>query len=140
MSGTAADALERLRVFAASGELAALCEKHGIDLIVAFGSSTDERRAAAAADVDVAVRFATPSRDVVGVTVALQDLLGFEPVDVMNLARASVVARYRALVGTLPLFESTRGLFAETQMAAILGYMDTAPMRRADVALMARST
>lgn len=130
-------ALRRLRSAAGSGELAALCTRHRVRLLVAFGSAVDE--SARPRDLDIAVAFereATP--DLVGVIDGLMRLAGTEKIDLMHLDRAGPVPRERALVGTLPLFEGQASAFANAQMAAISERMETAPMRRLDLELMAQ--
>jgi predicted nucleotidyltransferase len=137
MRRAATEAVRRLRDMAKSGELAAICDRHDVELLAVFGSAAQEDTLPD--DLDVAVRFGRRgSADTVALVVALQDAVGFEPVDVMDLGGASVVARHRALVGTLALYEREPGLFARTQMAAMLAYMDTAWLRQLDLALMAK--
>ncbi len=108
-------------------------------LLVAFGSSV-RPDALPARDLDVAVAFCRrkgAAPDLVGVVNALIDLVDFEGVDVLDLDRAGVVARDQALTATLPLYEEVRGDFAREQMRASLERMDTAWLRRLDLALMA---
>lgn len=137
MSDDPHTALQRLRYAADSGELATLCTRHRIRLLVAFGSAVDETTLPR--DLDIAVAFerhTTP--DPVGVIDDLMRLAGTEKIDLMHLDRAGPVARERALVGTAPLYESRRGNFTRAQMAAISERMETAPMRRLDLELMAQ--
>ena len=56
----------------------------------------------------------------------------------MVLNRAGPVARERALVGGIPLYEGVSGAFATAQMAAVLERMDTDHLRRLDLELMAQ--
>lgn len=130
-------ALRRLLSAADLGELAALCARHRVRLLVAFGSAVDEN--AQPRDLDIAVAFerdATP--DLVGVIDGLMRLAGTEKIDLMHLDSAGPVARERALVGTTPLYESRRGNFTRAQMAAISERMETAVMRRLDLELMSQ--
>jgi predicted nucleotidyltransferase len=129
--------LARLRAAAASGELGDLCTRRGIRLLVAFGSAVRGR--VPPRDLDVAVAFEPGAdRDVIGLTNDLVSLVGTSAVDVMMLDRAGAVARERALVGTVPLFEGEPGVFAGAQIAAMLERMDTAWLRRLDLETMAR--
>ncbi|MEJ5946808.1 hypothetical protein WDZ17_16040 [Pseudokineococcus basanitobsidens] len=140
MSTTAAQALTRLRAAAGDGRLAALCGRHDVDLVTAFGSAVRAAPDGAppARDLDVAVRFGPARGDVVAVVVALTDLLAFDAVDVMDLGRAGVVARSRALgPGAEPLFEASPGLHATAQMAALTTEMETERLRRWDLELLA---
>lgn len=57
----------------------------------------------------------------------------------MDLGRAGPVARSRALApGSEVLHEARKGIFAEAQIAAITEEMETRPMRRRDLELLAR--
>lgn len=131
-------ALVRLREAAMAGELDDLCARHGVRLLVAFGSAAHPA-GRPAGDLDLAVAF---DRDSPGDVVALIDDLSTVAqtgaVDVMDLDRAGPVARERALVGTVPLFEREPGEFARAQMAAMLERMDTAWLRRLDLEAMSR--
>jgi predicted nucleotidyltransferase len=127
--------LEALRAAADGGALAELCRRHGIRLFVVFGSVLDPGRVPR--DLDVAVAFepgATP--DILGLIDDLAALTGVESVDVLDLGRAGPVARERALVATLPLYESRAGVFANTQLAAMTERMETDWLRRLDLELM----
>lgn len=144
MSTTALEALDALRAAASDGRLAALCHGHGLDLVTAFGSAVRASRAGVDGDgrpprdLDVAVRFAVPGGDLVGVVTDLCALLAWDAVDVMDLSRAGVVARSRALgPGAEPLFEAAPGRYARAQMAALTTEMETERMRRRDLELLA---
>ncbi|MEJ5866966.1 hypothetical protein WDV85_04335 [Pseudokineococcus sp. 5B2Z-1] len=139
MSTTALEALDALRAAASDGRLADLCRRHDVDLVSAFGSAVRASRAdvdgPAPRDLDVAIRFGSPGGDLVGVVTALVELLA---VDAMDLARAGVVARSRALgPGAEPLFEAAPGRYALAQMAALTTEMETERMRRRDLELLA---
>ena len=58
-------------------------------------------------------------------------------VDVMDLGRASIVAKDQALSLGEPLYEAADGLYANQQIAAALRRMDTDWLRRLDLELMA---
>lgn len=135
---TALEALHRLEDLAASGQLDAFADRHGVRLMVAFGSVTDPDRRHAARDLDLAVSWlAHSSRDVVALLAELIDLTGCDAVDVLDLDQADVVARDQALSRGRPLYESTAGLYAREQMRASTMRMDTAWLRRLGLELMA---
>jgi predicted nucleotidyltransferase len=125
-----------LQAAADVGELDELCSRHRLRLLVVFGSSVrDDPRPR---DLDIAV--ATVQGERVDLLALIEDLValsGVEDVDVLDLDRAGAVARERALVGTVPLYESEPGAFARTQMAAMLERMDTDWLRRLDLSLLA---
>lgn len=131
-------ALERLREAAATGALDRFCQDRGIGLLVVFGSVVADERVEPPGDLDVAVRFDPPPGDLIAAVNDLIDLTGFSEVDVMDLGRAGVVARAQALgPESLPLFESRAGGFALAQMGALTEAMETAPLRRLDLELLA---
>lgn len=136
---TPADALSVLRDAAVSGELRQVCRRLGIEVLVAFGSAVDPSPIRPPRDLDVAVRLEPDTTsDLVDVVNALIDLTGFTWVDVMDLGRAGVVARARALgPHAEPLYEAESGAVALAQMAALTYAMETAPMRRQDLELLA---
>ena len=145
MSTTAVEALETLRSAAVDGRLAAMCRRHDVNLVTAFGSTVRTSRTGTYAggrpprDLDVAVRFTGPGGDLLAVVTDLVELLAWDAVDVMDLARAGVVARSRALgPGCDPLFEAAPGLHALAQMAALTTEMETERLRRWDLELLAR--
>jgi len=105
--------------------------------MTAFGSTA--RGEPAARDLDLAVAFEPgPRRDVLALLGELVDLTGTDAIDLMELDRAGPVARERALVATMPFFESAPGAFARLQMAAMLERMDTDWLRRLDLDLLAK--
>jgi len=124
-----------LRAAADSGALAALCRRHAIRLFVVFGGVLDATREPR--DLDIAVGYEPGSAvDLLTVIEDLADLSGVEAIDLLDLGRAGPVARERALVGTLPLYESEPGAFANAQMAAMTERMDTDWLRRLDLELL----
>lgn len=131
---TASLALGRLREVAASGELDDLCERHGVRLLVAFGSAT--RGDPGAHDLDIAVAFADGG-DPVLLLDALSAAYGPVEIDLMDLSRAGPVARTNALVGCVPLYERERGVFAQAQIHAMLERMETAWLRELELELLA---
>jgi len=130
------EALDRLAAAAASGELRTVCERYAVDLLVAFGSAV--RPGGSPRDLDLAVRPTVPGIDFLGLLDALATLAGTDRIDLMNLASAGPVARERALVGGLLLFEAVPGALARAQIAAMMERMDTDWLRRLDLDLMAR--
>lgn len=132
------EALAVLVAAAEDGRLDEICDRFGLDLVSVFGSVLDDR-VAEPSDLDVAVRFGPAvETDHVGVISALTELVGCERLDVLVLNRAGVVARSRALgPGSRGLFERERGAYALAQMAAVTEEMETAPMRRRDLELLA---
>lgn len=137
--GTPTEGLQRLRDAAASGVLDDVCERLGIAILVVFGSSVTPGPGREPGDLDIAVRLHEEAdSDIVDVINALIDLTGVSQIDVLDLARAGVVARARALgPGSLPLYEDEPGAVALAQMAALTYAMETAPMRRRDLELLA---
>lgn len=125
----------------ADGRLDAFCERHRLDLFVVFGSTADPD-VVEPGDLDIAVRCDPTSEtraDVVAIADELARWLDLDVVDVVDLARADVVLRSRALgPRTVPLHEGAPGAFAIAQMAAMAEEMETAPMRRRDLELLAR--
>jgi predicted nucleotidyltransferase len=137
---TATDAFHRLRAAATTGELDDLCGDLGIALLVVFGSVIAPLEGHEPGDLDVAIRFApaTAAATRAQVIDALIDLTGYSEVDVVDLAQAGPVLRARALgPDNEPLFEAAPGLFATAQMAALTEAMETAPLRRLDLELLA---
>jgi len=135
MPGDPRAGLAALRIAAEAGVLASLCLRYGVRLLVVFGSVLDESRKARDLDIAVAIRHGVAA-DVLGLIDALARVSGTEAIDLMDLRRAGPVARERALVGTLPLFESDPGTFANAQMAAMLERIETDWLRRLDLELM----
>jgi predicted nucleotidyltransferase len=130
------EALDRLAAAAASGELQTVCERYAVDLLVAFGSAV--RSGGSPRDLDLAVRPTLAGIDFLGLLDALATIAGTDRIDLMSLASAGPVARERALVGGLLLFESAPGALARAQIAAMMERMDTDWLRRLDLDLMAR--
>ena len=132
---TPAQALDRLRHAEASGELAALAERHGLSLVVVFGSAA--RGEPTARDLDVAVGSRLADLDAVRLVMELMDLTGSDAVDLLDLDRAGPVARQHALVPGEPLYEYPAGEFARQQLRASAERLSTEWMRRLDLELMA---
>lgn len=137
MSNAARQAVGRLIAAVVSGDLAKLCSRSEIQLLVLFGSAnlTDSEPH----DVDLALRFERESpRDVLALLNQLYRLTGYETFDVLDLGRARPLARERALVGGRVLHESRPGCFANEQIAAIMQRLDTDHMRQVELELMSR--
>lgn len=128
-------ALQRLRDAAGDGRLDALCERQAVRLLTVFGSAV--RPDGAPRDLDVAVG-AEPGRafDLLALVGELTDLTGSDALDVLVLDRAGPVARERALVGCVALYESGPGVYANAQIAAVGERMDTEWLRALDLATM----
>lgn len=129
-----AEAFARLRASADDGRLEAVCCLHGVRLLTVFGGAV--RDVEHARDLDVAVSLAEGA-DLLGVVGALADLAGTDLVDVMVLDGASPTARRNGLSAAIPLVEAEPGLFARTQMAAVLEFFETEWMRRLDLQRLA---
>jgi predicted nucleotidyltransferase len=130
-------ALGRLRAAADDGRLDALCERHGVRVLTVFGSTG--RGEPRPRDLDVAVGYERGRRaDLLALLDDLVELAGTEDVDLLVLDDAGPVARERALVGCVPLYESAAGEYALAQMAAMTERMETDWLRRLDLDLLAR--
>ncbi len=132
---SARDAVDTLKTASADGRIDELCERMGVRLLGIFGSASrpgsPEPR-----DLDIAVSFAGPRRDIELID-ELVRLTQFDAIDLAVVDHADPVLRGVALVG-IPLFESVRGEYAESQMAALAEKRDTAWLRRLDIETMAR--
>lgn len=129
-----AEALQRLQAAADDGRLDRLGREHGVRLLTVHGSALDDPDEARDLDLAVALE---PGSDLVALVNALIDLTGTDAVDVMVLDGASPTARRNGLSGALPLLQAEPGLFARTQMAAVLEFFETAEMRRLSLEQMA---
>lgn len=131
------EALERLQTAAADGRLDELCAGHAVRVLTVFGSAA--RADAEPADLDVAVGFEPGQRgDLLALLDDLSRLTGSDDLDLLVLDDAGPVARERALVGCLPLFESAPSAYANAQVAAMLDRMDTDWLRALDLDAMRR--
>ena len=134
----AVQGLDRLRRAAEDGELAALCERYGLDLLVVFGSTAKGKPDPRDLDIAVSTVRGRSRLALLDLYEALTAVAGPCDIDVMVLDRADPVARREALLGTIPLYERTPGRFAEVRMAALNQYVETAPMRALSLELMKR--
>lgn len=128
--------LAALEHAAGTGTLARLCERFGIDLLVAFGSSVDSDPDVVPEDLDLAFS-ASADVDLLGFLDALADLSGPAEIDLVDLRRGTPVLRAEALLGGEPLYERVDGAFATAQMRAFKEREDTAWMRRIELELLA---
>lgn len=129
----------RLRELAEEGLLGALCERNGVALLVIHGSAIEPREDVPARDLDFAfLGRARAGVDIVALNNDFIDATGFDRIDLMDLGTAGPVARARALApGTVVLYEAEPGLYAREQIRAITEEMETRPLRRLDLELMA---
>lgn len=129
--------LVRLQAAAADGRLDLLCRRHGVRVLTVFGSAV--RPAGDPRDLDVAVLFEPDRRrDLLALVDDLSVLTGSDELDLMVLDDADPVARERALVECLPLYESEPSAYAHAQVAAMGERMDTAWLRAMDLETLRR--
>lgn len=136
---TPLDALEQLSRMGETGALDSFCERHGLEVMVAFGSAANPQRLRPPEDLDLAVRFVGDGDgDLIALVNDLIDLLDLDAIDVLDLRRAGIVARAAAFKPpNCPLYEREPGLYADAQMAALTMELDTNWLRRLDLELMA---
>ncbi|MGH3904798.1 MAG: nucleotidyltransferase family protein [Pseudonocardiaceae bacterium] len=134
---TPLEGLARLRAAAESGELDAFCARHNVRILTVFGSAA--RGEPNARDLDVGVMTEPGvTFDALAAVNDLIDIAGSDGVDLAHLNRGGPVLRERALVGSVALFENTPGALTNAQTAAIAQRIETDPMRRLDLELLAR--
>jgi len=131
-----AQGLARLRAAAESGELVAFCTKHEVRILTVFGSAA--RNDPTAHDLDIGI-MTEPGADfdIFTAVYELMVLTGVDNVDVAHLNRGGSLIRERALVGSVPLYESEPYALAREQTKAMVERMDTDWLRRLDLELMA---
>ena len=133
---TVADALQLLRDAARSGRLAQVCHAHGVDLLVLFGSALTRSDPG---DIDLAMAFKPGDRgDLLGFIDDLAEFVPGDHLDIMDLDRAGPVALHRALVAPEVLYSTSKSIFAERQIFAIVNYFDTAHLREGLLESLAR--
>lgn len=125
---TVEESFRRLDAAVASGELARLCEEHGLEVVVLFGSALTS---AEPGDIDLAVGFSPGARrDLLGVVNALADLVPGDHLDIMDLDRADPVAQRAATDHMRVLFEADPTVAAERAIKAFMLFEDTRWLRR----------
>lgn len=130
-------ALQRLVDAAEGGRLDAVCSRHRVRVLTVFGSTV--RGAREPRDLDVAVGFEPSGQgDLLALLDDLAALTGSDDLDVLVLDRAGPVARERALVGCLPLYESEPMAYASAQTAAMGERMDSDWLRAQDLQTLRR--
>lgn len=119
-------------------DVAAICARHRVVLLTAFGSAV--RADATPGDLDLGVLFdhRVGKPAVLPLLDDLAALTGYDSIDPVHLNRAGPVIKERALVGSVVLFEAAAGVWANASIAAMLERMDTDWMRRASLEAMAR--
>lgn len=131
-----AEALQRLRDAADSGALDTFCVRHAVRVLTVFGSAGRGEEIARDLDVGILVE-RNAEFDVITAITDLVELTGTDAVDVAHLNRGGPVIRERALVGSVALYESEPGALADAQVVAIAERIETDPMRRLNLELLA---
>ena len=130
-------ALRRLRAAADDGRLEELCRRHDVRVMTVFGSAA--RSDSEPRDLDVAVGFEPHTTgDVLALLDDLTVLTGSDDIDLLVLDRAGPVARERALVECLALYESEPTAYATAQVAAMGERMDSEWLRALDLETLRR--
>lgn len=133
---TPAEGLRRLRDAATSGGLDEFCARHGVRVLTVFGSAG--RGADHPRDLDVGLLTERGrALDPVAAIADLVELAGTDAVDLAHLNRGGPVLKERALVGSVALYESEPGALADAQAIAIAERIETDPMRRLNLRLLA---
>lgn len=130
------DALATLRAESRSGVLDDLCERHGLSLLVAFGSAVTNSMRDGAKDLDIAVH-SDDAIDVIGLLADLTDLTSLDAIDLLDLRRAGPVVAVEALHNGEVLVERRPHLADRLLMRATLEKLDTQWLRDWALELMA---
>lgn len=136
---TPTEGLRRLETAADSGELAALCERHGIRIVTVFGSVG--RGEEHPNDLDIAVMTEQGTDfDVVQARMDFEELADVhdDNLDFVHLNRGGPVIRENALIGSITLYERQPGIQLEAGTAAAMERMDTDWLRRLNLRLLAQ--
>lgn len=129
--------LQRLRAAASDGRLDRLSRRHGVRILTVFGSAVRPQQEPH--DLDVAVGFEPGRRgDVLLLLDDLAELTCSDAIDLLVLDDAGPVARERALVGCVALYESEPMAYAIAQVAAVGERMDTDWLRALDLETLRR--
>ena len=121
---------------ATSGQLDDLCRRHHVPVLTIFGSSARGEPDPRDLDVGVLTELDEPL-DVGSAVVELAAMAGFDGIDLVHLNRGGPLIRERALVGSVGLYESEPAALANAQMAAIAERVETDPIRRLNLRLLA---
>ena len=121
-----------MRVTTASSTIGSLgsvaARQPGLTLLVLFGSRA---RGDAAADADWDFAFLSDSAvDPLTIMAALAEAVGSERVDVVDLARASGLLRYRAARDGVLVYEARPGIFDRFRFEAARFWYDAEPVLR----------
>jgi len=114
-----------------SATLREICEKHGIDLVVQFGSSA-QGADRPTSDLDIAVHLEAHDGqcDILGLICDLEGLFK-RNVDLVVLNRVeSDTLRHEIFKHGRPLYDRTDRLFTELRVDAFLRYADSEYLRR----------
>jgi uncharacterized protein YutE (UPF0331/DUF86 family)/predicted nucleotidyltransferase len=114
--------------------LACVCRHHAVCLLVAFGSTVQNRRRPES-DLDLAVWMATATvtpQAPVRLELALRPLFPGERLDLVLLNRASPLLQFQVARHGAVLFEAAPGGFRAFQVLASKRHADVAPLRRLD--------
>lgn len=130
------EALERLLTARDEGRLDALVDKHGIELLVVFGSAAHQDGDRVPSDLDLAVSH-DGRADLLEMMTDLYHLTRFERFDLLDLERAGIVARGESLGDGRLLWERRDGDFAERQLTALATMWETRWMRDIDLRRLA---
>jgi predicted nucleotidyltransferase len=107
-----------------------------VRVLTVFGSAA--RGEEQARDLDVGVLTEREvAFDAVEAVGDLVELTGVDAIDLAHLNRGGPVLRERALVGSVGLYESAPGALADAQAIAIGERIETDPMRRLNLRLLA---
>jgi len=135
MAASPAEGLARLREAAESGDLDAFCRKHHVRILTVFGSTA--RGEPTARDLDIGI-MTEPGTDfdIFRAVYELMVLADIDKIDVAHLDRGGPLIRERALVGSVPLYESEQYAFVRAQTAAICERIETDRFRRLNLELL----
>lgn len=127
------------RLIDQSEQVADVCARFDVNLLVAHGSAVQTRPPSEPRDLDLAVLFdrSAPKRDLLGLLYQLAEIAQLPNLDMMVLNRANAVARERALTSPAVLYESSRGLALRELTTATLERMDTQWLRDLELARLA---
>ncbi|WP_028938045.1 nucleotidyltransferase family protein [Pseudonocardia spinosispora] len=127
----------RLRAAAESGELDGLCRERHIRVLTVFGSAARGEESPRDLDIGVLSEF-DEGFDILAVVDDFIHLTGMDNIDVVHLNRGGPVIRERALgADSFGLYESEPAALANAQMAAIAERVETDPMRKLNLELLA---